>query len=100
MLYSDCKSTFEKLLDKGVSFSVHHINTQNLVIIRNHIHGLSSAVMAEVFRLNGALPCSIRTDDEFFVRFRKKVKYGRETIYFVTPEVWALVSEKMKDVLV
>ena len=28
IVYSDCKSTFQELLDKGASFSAHHKNTQ------------------------------------------------------------------------
>ena len=89
VVYSVCKSTFEEILDRGASFSVHHINTQNLVItIWNHIHELSP-VIGEVFKLNLALPDNIRTDDKFFIRVRTTVKYGTETIYFVTPKVWA-----------
>ena len=50
IVYSDYKSTFQELLDKDASFSVHHRNIQTLAIeIYKHIHGLSPAIMGEVF---------------------------------------------------
>ena len=52
-VYSNYKSTFQKLLDKDASFSVHHRNIQTLAIeIYKHIHGLSPAIMGEVFKLS------------------------------------------------
>ena len=62
IVYSDYKSTFQELLDKGASFSVHHRNIQTLAIeIYKHIHWLSPAVMGEVFKINRTLPYNLRT---------------------------------------
>ena len=68
IVYSDYKSTFQEILDKDGSFSVHHRNIQTLALkIYKYIHGLSPA------------------------------KYGTEAISFLASKVLALVPGKMKE---
>ena len=87
---SDYESTFQELLDKDASFSVHHRNILKLAIeTYRHIHGLSPAVMEEVFKINRTLPYNLRTQNNFSSRVPKTVKYGTETISFLAPKVWA-----------
>ena len=75
IVYSDYKSTFQELLDKGNSFSVHHRNIQTLAIeIYKHIHGLSPAIMGEVLKINRTLPYNLRTQNDFSSRVPKTVK--------------------------
>ena len=89
---------FSELLDKDASFSVHHRNTPTLATeIYKHIHGLSAAVMGEVFKINRTLSYNLRRQNVFSSRVRKTVIYGTKTIFFLAPEVWALVPEKMKE---
>ena len=96
-VYSDYKSTFQELLDKDASFSMHHRNIQTLAIeIYKHIHGLSPAITREVFKINRTLPYNLRTPNDFSSKVPKTVKYGTETISFLAPKVWALVPEKLK----
>ena len=98
IVYSDYKSTFQELLDKDASFSVHHRNIQTLAIeICKHIHGLLSAIMGEVFKVNRTLSYNLRTQNDFSSRVPKTVKYGTETISFLALKVWALVPEKLKE---
>ena len=98
IVYSDYKSTFQEILDKDTSFSVRHRNIQTLAIeIYKHIHGLSPAIMGEVFKINRTLPYNLRTQNDFSSRVPKTVNYGTETISFLAPEVWALVPEKLKE---
>ena len=45
MIYSDYKSSFNKLRDKDGSFTINQKNVQNLVVeIYKYLHGLSSTV--------------------------------------------------------
>ena len=98
IVYSNYKSTFQELLDKDASFSVHNINIQILAIeVYKDIHWLSPAVMGEVFKINRTLSYNLRTQNDFSSRFPKTVKYGTETISFLLPEVWVLVPEKLKE---
>ena len=96
--YSDYKSTFQELLEKDGSFSVHHRNIQILATeICKHIHGLSPAIMGEVFKINSTLPQNLRIHNDFSSRVPETLKYETEAISFLAPEVWALVPEKIKE---
>ena len=98
IVYSDYKSTFQELQDKDASFSVHHRNIQTLAIkICKHIHGLSLAIMGEVFKINRNFPHNLRTHYDFSSRVPKTVKYGTETNSFLAPKVWTLVPEKINQ---
>ena len=69
-VYSDYKSTFQELL-------MHHKNSITLTIeIYKHVRGTSPAIMEEVSKINRTLPYSLRTNNEFFSRVHKTVKYG------------------------
>ena len=51
-VYSDYRSTFQELLDKDASFSVHHRNIQTLAIeIYKHIHGLRQQLREKFSKL-------------------------------------------------
>ena len=60
------------------------------------MHGLSPAIMGEVFKINKTLPYNLRTHNGFSRRAPKTVKYGTETISFLAPKVWALVPGQIK----
>ena len=51
----------------------------------------------EVFKINKTLPYNLRTHDELSSRVPKTVNYGRESISFLAPKVWALVLGKIKE---
>ena len=49
-VYSDYNPSFCELLDKDETFTIHQKNVQNLAIeIYKYLHGLSSAILSEVF---------------------------------------------------
>ena len=52
IVYSDQSSTFEELLERDKTFSIHHKNIQSLAIeIYKFVNGLSSEIMNSVFYL-------------------------------------------------
>ena len=76
---------------------MHHRNVQILAIeTYKHIHRLSPAIMEEVFKINRILQYNLRTHNDYSSRVPKTVKYGTETISFLAPKFWALVSENKR----
>ena len=62
LVYSDHVSSFDELLKKDRSFSVHHRNIQSLAIeIYKFLHGLSPRIMENVLHLNTNIPYNFRS---------------------------------------
>ena len=86
-VYSDYDSSFYKLLDKDDTFKIHQTNVQNLAIaIYKYLHGLSPAIVSEVFKVNETIPFDLRMRNELYARYPKIVMIcGTETTFFLSP---------------
>ena len=97
-VYSDYNSSFNELLDKDGSFTIHQRNVQSLAIeIYKYLHGLSPAILNEVFKVNETIPYDLRMRNELYARNPKTVRYGTETISFLSPKIWSLIPQNIKD---
>ena len=75
IVYSDSKS-FNTLLEKDGSFSIHHSNIQSLAIeIYKFLHGLSPAIMGDIIKLNRPPTYNLRTCQELYSGKPKTVRY-------------------------
>ena len=77
--YKDYKSSFNELLDKDSSFTIHQKNVQSLAIeIYKCLHGLSPTILGEVsiYRTSFLIPYDLRMPNESYARIPKTVKYG------------------------
>ena len=91
-------SSFNELLDEDSSFSIHQRNVQSLAIeIYKYLHGLSPAILNEVFKVNETIPYDLRMRNELYARNPKTVRYGTETISFLSPKIWSLIPQNIKD---
>ena len=98
LVYSDHVSSFDELLKKDRSFSIHHRNIQSLAIEHyKFFHGLSPSIMKNVFRLNTNIPYNLRPRSEIYSRNPKIVKYGTETMSYLAPKIWSLVTNAIKS---
>ena len=89
-VYSDYNSSFNELLNKDGSFTIHQRNAQSLAIeIYEYLHGLSPAILNEVFKVNKTIPYDLRMRNELYARNPKTVRYGTETISFLSPKMWS-----------
>ena len=81
LVYSDHPSSFDELIKKDRSFSIHQTNIQSLAIeLHKFFHGLSPSIMKGVFHFNTNIPYNLRSRSELYSRNPKTVKYGTETI--------------------
>ena len=97
-VYSDYNPSFYELLDKDDTFTIHQKNVQNLAIeIYKYLHGLSPAILSEVFKVNETIPYDLRMRNELYARNPKTVRYGTETISFLSPKIWSLIPQNIKD---
>ena len=86
IVYSDQSSTFEELLERDETFSIHHKNIQSLAVeIYKFVNGLSPEKMNSVFNLKENNRYSLRNVYELYSRNPRTVKYGTETISYLAP---------------
>ena len=98
LVYSDHVSSFDKLLKKDRSLSIHHRNIQNLAVeLYKLFHGLSPSIVINVFHFNINIPYNLRSRSEFYSRNPDTVKYGTESISYLVPKIWSLVSNAIKS---
>ena len=97
MAYKDKHSTFQELLSKDSSVSIHHRNLQVLATeIYKFLHGLSPKIMGEVFRIN-EIKYNLRTDVSFASNNIRTVHYGLQSISYLGPKIWKLVPNNIKE---
>ena len=97
-VYSDYNSYFNELLDKDGSFTIHQRNAQSLAIeIYKYQHGLSLAILSEVFQVNETISYDLRMRNKLYSRNPKTVRYGTETVSFLSPKIWSLIPQNIKD---
>ena len=83
-VYSDYNLTFYELLDKDDTFKIYQNNVQILAIeIYKYLHGLSPAILRDIFKVNETIPCDLRMRNELYARNSKIIICGTETTFFV-----------------
>ena len=93
-VYSNFKSSFEGLLMKDNSFSIHERNIQSLATeIYKFLKGLSPSFLNNVFHENISNSYDLRNHKELYSRHPKTVKYGTETVSYMAPKIWSKFPE-------
>ena len=90
IVYSDFRSSFEGLLMKDNSFTIHERNIQSLAIeIYRFLNGLSPSFLNNVFHKNISNSYDLRNHKEFYSR-------NPETVSYIAPKLWSKVLETIK----
>ena len=105
MAYRDYSTTFEELLIKDESVTIHQQNLQSLAIeIYKVINELSPNFLKEIFVTNkniasGNVSANTRRQAQFYnYNNLRRVSTGAETLRNLGPNIWELVPLDMKNV--
>ena len=95
--YNDCLSSFEELLERDNSVSVHKRSIQCLAIeLYRTFNDICPDIMKDVFHLNTSSNYNIRNRHTFTTRSVKTVYYGIESLSCLAPKVWELIPNNFK----
>ena len=96
IVYNDNNLTYEELLRKDNSFTVHERNIQALAIeMYKMCNNLSPDIMKLVIPLKGTNQyCS---SFPFKSRNVDTVRYGTETISFLGPKIWSIIPNEFNN---
>ena len=95
--YQDHISTFQELLNKDNSVSIHHRNLQALATEMFKIHrGLSPDILREIFVAKISL-YNLRRNNTFERRQVHSVYHSTESLYFLGLKTWDLVPLELKQ---
>jgi len=98
-IYNDKQSTFNELLEKDGSVSIHIRNIQILgTEMFKMSKGLSPPIMENVFTLREENHYNLRQNSQFSRPFVRSVFYGTESISYLGPKIWDMLPESYKNV--
>ena len=96
-MYKDSQLSFQELLDKDKSVTIHHRNLQKLAIemykLKNNIEpALMKSIISESNN-----PYNLRSKNPFQTHNVHTVSYGTESVAFRGPKTWSLIPKEIKD---
>ena len=95
--YNDKSSSFQNLLEKDNSVTIHHRNIKILATeTYKFLEGLSPPLMNEIF-LKRNNNYSLRGNNVLTRRRVNSVRYGTETLSFLNSKIWDILPKDIKD---
>ena len=97
MVYNDQGSSFQSLLKKDNSFSIHDSNIQSLAVEMFKVfHNLSAANEYQLFsrQANGH---NLRSQSDFIIPQVNTVLKGENSIRYLGPLIWNLIPSDIKE---
>ena len=97
IIYCDKQSSFEELLEKDSSVSIHERNIQILATEMYTVSkGMSPPQITELFTQRNEHPSSLRHNVELLQPFVNSVRCGTERISKLGPKIWVWLQTLIK----
>ena len=97
LVYKNSNLTFEELLRKDNSHSIHNQNLQKLAVEMYKVkNNLSPTIMKDIFP-NREIRYDLRNVNTFQSRNTRTVYNGTETLSYRGPKTWALIPETLRE---
>ena len=97
LIHNDKLSSYEEVLEKDGSVSIHHKNIQSLAIEMFHIkYGQSPEIVSDIFTQT-TQKYNFRQNRDFRVLSVKSVYHGSESISYLGPNIWGILPAKIKE---
>ena len=99
LIYNDKKSSFENLLEKGGSVSVHHRNLRTLAVeLFKVLKSLSLVIFADAFLVRKQSQYNMRNYSYFATPRAKTVNHGLESFSYIGSKLWDSIPFHMKEI--
>ena len=97
LAYNGSLSSFEELLERGNSVSVHNRNIQCLAIeLCKVFNGIYPDIMKDVFHVSTS-SITISGADALSPPDQLKLYYGSESLSYLAPKIWELIPNNIKS---
>ena len=98
IIYNDKRSSFEELLVKDNSVSVHHNNIHTLAIeMYKVVNGISPEIMNDVFKVRNETHYHLRHTSQFLIEPIHSVFNGSESASYLGPKIWEQIPIEIKN---
>ena len=98
IVYNDCESAFQELLELDNSGSIHHRNIRLLTIELFEVkNGLSNPIMFELFDLRN-IEYNPRSQTDFSLGAVYTTKYGLRSLRYFAPKIWNMIAADIRNV--
>ena len=98
IIYTDKQSSFEELLKKDKSVSIHHQNIRSLAIEMYKVSkGLAPDIFTNIFKIRDNVSYDLRHLSDFEVPRVSSLYNGTETMSYLGPKVWDILPNEIKE---
>ena len=98
IIYNDKRSSFNALLEKDESVSIHERNIKILAIEMFKVSkNLAPAQTQEIFKLKDQPHYNLSYNSLFFRPLVKSIYKGTESLSFLGPKIWDILPDTYKD---